>query len=61
MNKEKTCPLFLMSPAFETTKGCECRKDLCAWWHFYTNQCAILTLAGSNMSIEKKLEKVVKK
>lgn len=26
------CPLFVMSPAFETMKGCECRKEMCAWW-----------------------------
>lgn len=35
------CPLFVMSPAFETMKGCECRKENCAWWVEDKQKCAI--------------------
>lgn len=35
------CPLFLASPAFETMKGCKCRKEMCAWWVEDKQKCAI--------------------
>lgn len=35
------CPLFMMSPVFETMKGCECRKEMCAWWVEDKQKCAI--------------------
>lgn len=41
MNENKICPLFLASPAFETAKGCECRKEKCAWWVEDKQKCAI--------------------
>lgn len=35
------CPLFYMSPAFETVTGCECIEAACAWWVEDKQKCAI--------------------
>ena len=47
MNEDnKICPLFLASPAFEKIKGCECRKEACAWWVEDKQKCAITAMGG---------------
>ena len=47
MNEDnKICPLFLASPAFETEKGCECRKEKCAWWVEDKQKRAITAMGG---------------
>lgn len=47
MNEDnKICPLFLASPAFGTYKGCECRKEKCAWWVEDKQKCAITAMGG---------------
>ena len=46
MNENKICPSFLASPAFETIKSCECRKEACAWWVEDKQKCAITAMGG---------------
>lgn len=46
MNENKFCPLFLASPEFDTIRGCECRKEECAWWVEDKQKCAIAAIGG---------------
>lgn len=46
MNENKFCPLFLASNAFQTIRGCACRKEQCAWWVEDKQKCAITAMGG---------------
>lgn len=40
------CPLFYMSPEFNTLKSFECIKERCAWWVEDKQKCAITAMGG---------------
>ena len=65
---EIICPLLTTNTVVDEdnkvkigTQPVYCLEKQCAWWHYYTNQCAILTLAGATVGIDNSKKKELKK
>lgn len=49
----KLCPLFLMFPG-QPPGDYECVEGKCAWWDGVSGQCAVLSIADSQIELSKR-------